>query len=96
MAYGLSAPLYQWLGNSDLPRNKIRGLEDVKTGVFLLNLNEAKGEKLIRLNLDGRMGDWRYGNGQEWRFDPKLVLALHRMKKENDLKRIMAKLEASS
>lgn len=93
MAYGLSAPLYQWIGNANLPRKKIRGLEDVRTATYLLNLHESKGEKLIRLNFDGRMGDWRYSSGHEWHFNPKTVLALHGMKKEETMRRIKKKLE---
>ena len=96
MAYGLSAPLYQWLGNANLPRSKIRGLEDVRTATYLLNLDEGKGENLIRLNLDGRMGDWRYADGPEWNFDPRTVLALHGMKKESVLKRAKQKLVQSA
>lgn len=68
-------------------------MEDVRTATLLLNLHPSKGEKLIRLNLDGRMADWKYWNGPEWKFDPKTVLALHGMKKEAALKRIKLKLE---
>lgn len=93
MAYGLSAPLYQWIGNANVTRKRARGLEDVRTATYLLNLKENKGEKLIRLNLDGRMGDWKYSHGPEWQFDPKTVIALHGMKKEEILKRVQGKLE---
>lgn len=92
MAYGLSAPLYQWIGNSDLPRKKTKGLEDVRTAKYLLNLDKARGERLIRYNLDGRMGDFRHFRGREWEFDPRTVLAVHGMKTDRELRRLAHKL----
>lgn len=92
MAYGVSAPLYQWIGNAKLPKRKMRGLEDVRTAKYLLNLDSKRGEKLIRLNFDGRMGDFRYFRGPEWDFNPRIVLAVHGMKTDVDLKMVLRKL----
>lgn len=92
MAYGLSAPLYQWIGNADLRRTKMRGLEDVRTAQYLLSLNRTRGEQLIRLNFDGRMGDWKYWDGREWTFNPNTVLAIHNMKQEEALKHVRSRL----
>lgn len=92
MAYGLSAPLYQWIGNANLPKKKTKGLEDVRTAKYLLNLDTARGERLIRLNLDGRMGDFKYSHGPYWEFNPKTVLAVHGMKRDRELKRVLRRL----
>lgn len=92
--YGLSAPLVQWIGQVNIPHRRLKGNEDVKTAQFLLNLNSSNpDEKLVRLNLDGRMGDWRYANGQEWKFDPETVLAVHGMKREETLIRVSERLK---
>lgn len=92
MAYGLSAPLFQWIGNTNLRPRQLRGMEDVQTARYLLNLREDGSEPLTRLNLDGRMGDWRYWNGEEWQFDPSTVIAIHGMKTAPTLNKIIQRL----
>lgn len=92
--YGLSAPLVQWIGHAEIPARRLVGNEDVKTAQFLLNLNSSRAdEQLVRLNLDGRMGDWQYGGGSEWQFDPGTVLAVHRMKREEALIKVSRKMK---
>jgi hypothetical protein len=92
--YGLSAPLVHWIGSASIPPRRLKGNEDVRTAQFLLNLNSSRSdEQLVRLNLDGRMGDWRYSNGNEWKFDPETVLAVHGMKREEALIRVSERLK---
>lgn len=90
LGYGLTSPLYQWIGNADLGARRLRGPEDVRTGRLLYSL--PPGEKLIRLNLDGRMGEWRNWRREEIQYDPETVLVIHGMKTEEHLKRMRDKL----
>lgn len=95
MAYGLSAPLYQWIASANLTHRKVRGLEDVRTGQFLLNLDGSRREeKLVRLNLDPQMGDWvlhhdKQSNTFRTRmFDSKTVIAMHGLKKAEHMEAV--------
>lgn len=92
MGYGLSRPLYTWMGQADLGSRRLRGPEDVRTGRLMYSL--PKGEKLVRLNLDGRMGEWRDWRRQELPYDPDTVLVVHGMKSETHMKHVRDKLVA--
>jgi hypothetical protein len=93
MFYGLSAPLYQWLGAANLTGHHIRGPEDVRTSQLLLSLDPARPEeKLIKLHLDGRLKDLKYLGGNPLDFDPKTVLAIHAWQNETVLSGIAEKL----
>ena len=95
MCYGLSAPLYQWLGSASIPSYKLYGAEDVRTAQLLLSLDSDNKpeEKLTRLNLDGRMKDLKYVGGSVDDLDPRTLLALHAFKNESVLEDVVDKLE---
>lgn len=94
MAYGLSGQLVSWLGSANITERQLRGHEDVRTAQLLLNLDHSRPEeRLRRINLDDRMGDWRYWNGTERVFDAKSTIAIHGMKDEVDLQRIYEKMQ---
>lgn len=93
MFYGLSAPLYQWIGAAKLRGHHITGPEDVRTAQFLLSLDESNpNERLERLHLDGRLSDLKYVGGQPEDFDPRSLLAIHAFRNESTLQRILRKL----
>jgi hypothetical protein len=69
-----------------VPKRKQLGPEDVRTAVYLLNLDKKKGENLISLHLHGRMGEWKYWNRDRSRFNTDNVIAIHGLKKDEDLR----------
>ena len=94
MCYGLSAPLYQWLGSAPLTPRMLKGLEDVRTAQLLLSLDpDRPEEKLVRLNLDGRMKDLKYVGGGLEDINPQTLLAVHPFKTESGLMEIVSILD---
>jgi hypothetical protein len=94
-AYGLSAPLYEWLGNANLPRNATTGIEDVRTGSYLLNLDVLDTKRLKRLNLDGQIAlYWWNWYRNKWAFRRDNLVALHHLKTKEEFELVREELEA--
>jgi len=79
MAYGLSWPLVSWLAHptSPLPYSNIDGMEDARTGSWLLSLPPHPSPPLKVVDMHVHMGDW---DGLTIPTDINTV-ALHAMKK---------------
>ncbi|MBW0486608.1 hypothetical protein O181_026323 [Austropuccinia psidii MF-1] len=57
LGYGMSWPLVEWIGSSNMSLESQVGIEDARVGAWLTDLDPTK-DPVIRINEDARMGDW--------------------------------------
>ncbi|OAV97793.1 hypothetical protein PTTG_25967 [Puccinia triticina 1-1 BBBD Race 1] len=74
LGYGLSWPLVEWIGTSNMSLKSQVGIEDARVGAWLTDLDPAQ-DPLVRINEGWKMADW---NQVEIDKD---VIALHWLKK---------------